>query len=146
MKKILLFLVVALVTLSTTLMGQQMSDPIKNDPNVRIGKLSNGLTYYIRANKKPEKRVEFRLAVNAGSMQETEAQVGLAHFCEHMAFNGIEGYPGNTMISELQKLGVSFGGGINAYTSFDETVYGNYYANRRSKKFGIWFKYIKRLG
>ena len=123
MKKILLFLVVALVTLSTTLMGQQMSDPIKNDPNVRIGKLSNGLTYYIRANKKPEKRVEFRLAVNAGSMQETEAQVGLAHFCEHMAFNGIEGYPGNTMISELQKLGVSFGGGINAYTSFDETVY-----------------------
>ena len=123
MKKILLFLVVALVTMSTTLMGQQMSDPIKNDPNVRIGKLSNGLTYYIRANKKPEKRVEFRLAVNAGSMQETEAQVGLAHFCEHMAFNGIEGYPGNTMISELQKLGVSFGGGINAYTSFDETVY-----------------------
>lgn len=123
MKKILLFLVVALMTMGTALVGQQMSDPIKNDPNVRIGKLSNGLTYYIRANKKPEKRVEFRLAVNAGSMQETEAQVGLAHFVEHMAFNGIEGYPGNTMISELQKLGVSFGGGINAYTSFDETVY-----------------------
>jgi zinc protease len=122
MKKILLFLVVTLVTLGTTLMGQQ-TDPIKNDPNVRIGKLSNGMTYYIRANKKPENRVEFRLAVNAGSMQETDAQVGLAHFCEHMAFNGIEGYPGNTMISELQKLGVSFGGGINAYTSFDETVY-----------------------
>ena len=124
MKKIFLFLVVALITMGTTLVGQQqLSDPIKNDPNVRIGKLSNGLTYYIRANKKPEKRVEFRLAVNAGSMQETEAQLGLAHFTEHMAFNGIEGYPGNTMISELQKLGVSFGGGINAYTSFDETVY-----------------------
>jgi zinc protease len=122
MKKILLFFVVTLITLGTTLMGQQ-SDPIKNDPNVRIGKLSNGMTYYIRANKKPEKRVEFRLAVNAGSMQETDAQVGLAHFCEHMAFNGIEGYPGNTMISELQKVGVAFGSGINAYTSFDETVY-----------------------
>ena len=123
MKKLLLLLVVAIFSLGTTLMGQQLTDPIRNDPNVRIGKLSNGLTYYIRANKKPEKRVEFRLAVNAGSMQETEAQLGLAHFVEHMAFNGIEGYPGNTMISELQKLGVSFGGGINAYTSFDETVY-----------------------
>lgn len=123
MKKIFLLFVVALFGLGTALMGQQLTDPIKNDPNVRIGKLSNGMTYYIRANKKPEKRVEFRLAVNAGSMQETDAQVGLAHFVEHMAFNGIEGYPGNTMISELQKIGVSFGGGINAYTSFDETVY-----------------------
>lgn len=123
MKRILLLVVVALFSLSTALMGQKITDPIKNDPNVRIGKLSNGLTYYIRANKKPEKRVEFRLAINAGSMQETEAQVGLAHFLEHMCFNGIEGYPGNTMISELQKVGVAFGSGINAYTSFDETVY-----------------------
>ena len=121
MKKLLLLLL-AVLTFSTAALGQD-EGPIRNDPNVKIGKLSNGMTYYIRANKKPEKRVELRLAVNAGSMQETDAQVGLAHFTEHMAFNGIEGYPGNTMISELQKIGVSFGGGINAYTSFDETIY-----------------------
>lgn len=103
--------------------AQELDAPIKNDPNVKIGKLPNGMTYYLRENKKPEGRIEFRLAVNAGSMQENESQRGLAHFTEHMAFNGIEGYPGNQMISELQKIGVSFGREINAYTSFDETVF-----------------------
>lgn len=122
MKKIILSLLIIAVTFGVTT-AQNLNDPINNDPNVKIGKLKNGMTYYIRENKKPENRVEFRLAVNAGSNQEDEPQRGLAHFTEHMAFNGIKGYPGNTMISELQKIGVSFGGGINAYTSFDETVY-----------------------
>ena len=112
-----------LVFLSTDILAQSLDSPIKPDPNVRIGKLENGLTYYIRQNAKPVGRVEFRLAVNAGSNQEDDDQQGLAHFTEHMAFNGIEGYPHNTMISELQKIGVIFGLGINAYTSFDETVF-----------------------
>ena len=93
------------------------------DKKVIRGTLDNGFTYYIRANKKPENRVQFRLVTNAGSILEDEAQRGLAHFCEHMAFNGTEQYPGNDMISILQKHGIEFGREINAYTSFDETVY-----------------------
>ncbi|MBQ7280989.1 MAG: insulinase family protein [Bacteroidales bacterium] len=93
------------------------------DKKVIKGTLDNGFTYYIRANKKPENRVQFRLVTNAGSILEDEAQRGLAHFCEHMAFNGTEQYPGNDMISILQKHGIEFGREINAYTSFDETVY-----------------------
>ena len=93
------------------------------DKKVRIGKLDNGLTYYIRANKMPENRIQFRMVTNAGSILEDEAQRGLAHFCEHMAFNGIEGLPHNQMIDTLQKNGIEFGRGINAWTSFDETVY-----------------------
>ena len=100
-----------------------LNDPIKADPNVTIGKLENGLTYYIRKNGYPKDRVEFRLAVNAGSNQETDEQQGLAHFTEHMAFNGIEGFPGNSMVDELRSKGVVFGADLNAYTSFDETVY-----------------------
>ena len=93
------------------------------DRKVRVGKLENGMTYYIRANKKPENRVQFRLVTNVGSTSEDEDQLGLAHFVEHMAFNGTKHYKGNEMISELQKNGIEFGRGINAYTSFDETVY-----------------------
>ena len=122
MKKITFIIFVALLSLCN-LMGQKLTDPINNDPNVKIGKLSNGMTYYIRENKKPENRAEFWLLVNAGSMQENETQQGLAHFTEHMGFNGIKGYPGNKLTDELAKIGVSFGREINAYTSFDETVY-----------------------
>ena len=93
------------------------------DKKVKIGKLANGLTYYIRANKKPENRVQFRLVTNAGSILEDDDQQGLAHFCEHMAFNGTQYYKGNEMISTLQKNGIEFGRGINAYTGFDQTVY-----------------------
>lgn len=106
-----------------SLNAQDLNAPINPDPNVKVGKLENGLTYYLRTNKKPENRIEFRLAVNAGSMQENEDQLGLAHFTEHMAFNGMEGFPGNEVVSQLQNIGVSFGGGLNAYTAFDETVY-----------------------
>ena len=93
------------------------------DKKVIYGKLDNGFTYYIRNNKKPENMIQFRLATNAGSIMERDDQQGLAHFCEHMAFNGIKGYPHNEMIDKLQQHGVEFGRDINAYTRFDQTVY-----------------------
>ncbi|WP_375252132.1 M16 family metallopeptidase [Dokdonia donghaensis] len=93
------------------------------DPKVKVGKLSNGLTYYIRDNGKPEDKVELRLAVNAGSIMETERQLGLAHFMEHMNFNGTKNFKKNDLVDYLQSIGVKFGADLNAYTSFDETVY-----------------------
>ena len=96
-----------------------LTEKVPVDKKVRIGKLANGMTYYIRANKKPENRVQFRLVTNAGSVLEDDDQQGLAHFCEHMAFNGTQYYKGNEMISTLQKNGIEFGRGINAWTSFD---------------------------
>jgi zinc protease len=93
------------------------------DSKVKIGKLSNGLTYYIRENKKPEQKVELRLVINAGSVLETEDQRGLAHMAEHMAFNGTKNFKKNDIVSFLQSIGVGFGNDLNAYTSFDETVY-----------------------
>jgi zinc protease len=93
------------------------------DPNVRTGQLPNGMRYYIRQNSKPEKRIELRLAVNAGSMQEEDNQRGLAHFVEHMAFNGTKNFEKNELVSFLELTGVRFGADLNAYTSFDETVY-----------------------
>ncbi len=93
------------------------------DPKVKIGRLSNGLTYYIRHNSLPEKRVELRLVVNAGSVMEDDDQQGLAHFMEHMNFNGTKRFPKNELVSYLQSIGVEFGADLNAYTSFDETVY-----------------------
>lgn len=93
------------------------------DPRVKVGKLENGLTYYIQQNPKPENKVELRLAVNAGSILEDDDQLGLAHFTEHMAFNGTKNFEKNELISYLQSIGVSFGGDLNAYTGFDETVF-----------------------
>src|SRR5215208_4239206 len=100
-----------------------LSQPIPIDPNVKVGKLANGLTYYIRKNPKPEKKVELRLAVNAGSVLENDNQRGLAHFMEHMGFNGSKNFPKNELVNFLQKSGVKFGADLNAYTNFDETVY-----------------------
>ena len=100
-----------------------LKDPIAIDPNVKVGKLDNGLTYYIRKNVKPEKKLELRLAVNAGSVLENNDQRGLAHFMEHMGFNGSKNFPKNELVDYLQKTGVEFGADLNAYTSFDETVY-----------------------
>ena len=124
MKKVFLFLMA--VFCAVVVFAQKdlnLNDPIKADPNVTIGKLDNGLTYYIRRNTYPKDRVEFRLAVNAGSNQENDNQQGLAHFTEHMAFNGIEGFPSNSVVDHLRSKGVVFGADLNAYTSFDETVY-----------------------
>jgi len=93
------------------------------DPLVTVGTLPNGLTYYIRENDEPRDRAFLRFAVNAGSILEDEDQLGLAHFVEHMAFNGTENYSGNEIIAFLERIGMQFGPDINAYTSFDETVY-----------------------
>jgi transposase len=99
------------------------STPLPVDPNVKTGQLKNGLTYYIRKNDRPEDRMELRLVINAGSILETEAQLGLAHFMEHMNFNGTENFARNDIVDYLQSIGVKFGADLNAYTSFDETVY-----------------------
>ena len=93
------------------------------DPAVTVGTLSNGMRYYIRANHKPEKRAELRLVVNAGSVLEDEDQRGLAHMVEHMAFRGTKLFAGNQISSYLESVGMRYGPDINAYTSFDETVY-----------------------
>lgn len=100
-----------------------LSDPLQLDPKVKTGRLDNGLTYFIRENKKPEQKVELRLVLNAGSINEDDDQQGLAHMAEHMAFNGTTHFKRNDIISFLQDIGVAFGNDLNAYTSFDETVY-----------------------
>ena len=101
--------------------------PIPVDPAVRIGKLDNGLTYYIRHNEYPEHVANFYIAQRVGSIQEDESQRGLAHFLEHMAFNGSEHFPskpeGKGIIDYTRSLGVEFGSDLNAYTSIDQTVY-----------------------
>ncbi|KQT23983.1 peptidase M16 [Chryseobacterium sp. Leaf405] len=93
------------------------------DTSVRIGTLPNGMKYYVKKNNLPEKKVDFRLAINAGSILEDENQRGLAHFMEHMNFNGTKNFPDNKLVDFLQSIGVKFGQHLNAYTSFDETVY-----------------------
>ena len=105
-----------------TAVAQNMG-PIPVDPEVRTGKLTNGLTYYVRHNNYPEHRVNFYIAQRVGSLQEEESQRGLAHFLEHMAFNGSDHYPGNGVIDFTRTLGVEFGRDLNAYTSIDQTVY-----------------------
>ncbi len=98
-------------------------EPLLPDRRVRIGRLENGLTYYIRPNFAPPNRAELWLAVNAGSVLETDSEKGVAHFVEHMLFNGTRNFPGLELIDFLEKMGIEFGPDINAYTSFDETVY-----------------------
>ncbi|AWA31338.1 peptidase M16 [Flavobacterium magnum] len=93
------------------------------DPNVKTGKLKNGLTYFIRKNDKPADKVDLRLVINAGSILEEDDQQGLAHFMEHMNFNGTKRFPKNKLVDYLQSIGVKFGQHLNAYTSFDETAY-----------------------
>ena len=100
-----------------------LKGPIPTDPAVIIKKLPNGLTYYIRQNAKPENRIELRLAINAGSALEDEDQRGLAHFLEHMAFNGTENFEKEELVDYLQTIGIRFGADLNAHTGFDETVY-----------------------
>jgi len=97
--------------------------PLPIDDDYRIGTLDNGLTYLLRSNDSPGSSLDLRLAVNAGSMQQETPDDGSAHFLEHMLFNGTEGFPGNELTAQLQRLGIRFGADINAYTSYDETVY-----------------------
>ena len=119
-------------TLSISLSGQELTHKIQSyqldemlplDPAVEIGTLDNGLRYYIKRNIKPENRAELRLAVNVGSILEDDNQQGLAHFAEHMAFNGTDRFAKHEIIDYLEFIGMRFGPEINAYTGFDETVY-----------------------
>ena len=127
----IMFGAIALIILSgqwLTVNAQEMQlPPIPVDPAVRIGHLDNGLTYYIRHNEKPENRVEFYIAQKVGSIQEEPRQRGLAHFLEHMAFNGTKNFPGNEkgkgIVDWCESHAIKFGTNLNAYTSVDETVY-----------------------
>jgi len=114
---------VSLLLCSLGASALDLASPIPVNPALKVGRLDNGLTYYIQKNSKPEKRVELRLVVKAGSMLEDDDQQGLAHFTEHMAFNGSKHFKKHELISYLQSIGIKFGADLNAYTSFDETVY-----------------------
>ena len=100
-----------------------MEMPLPLDKDVRVGKLDNGLTYYIRHNNWPEHRANFYIAQKVGSIQEEESQRGLAHFLEHMCFNGSKHFEGNAVMRWCESIGVQFGGELNAYTGIDQTVY-----------------------
>ena len=118
MKRFFLSLAVAFVTLIS--FGQTQ---LPVDENVRVGKLENGLTYYIRHNDKPAQRAEFYLATNVGAFQEEDDQDGLAHFLEHMCFNGTKNFPDKALLEYLQSIGAEFGRNINASTGFEQTQY-----------------------
>lgn len=120
--KRLIFAVMALVCLTASGFAQT-SQPIHVDKAVRIGKLDNGVTYYIRHNAEPKGQANFYIAQRVGSILEEENQRGLAHFLEHMCFNGTQYFPGNGVIKYCESIGVKFGNDLNAYTSIDETVY-----------------------
>lgn len=117
-------IVTALLLLITAAAQAQMPDmTLPVDKDVRMGKLDNGLTYFIRHNNWPENRANFYIAQKVGSIQEEESQRGLAHFLEHMAFNGSDNFKGNALIEWCRTKGIEFGGDLNAYTSIDQTVY-----------------------
>ena len=115
-----LFIFIAALFAAAVAFGQ---NPLPNDPAVRVGKLENGLTYYIRHNDQPAQRAEFWIATNAGAHQEEDHQDGLAHFFEHMCFNGTKNFPGKSMLTYLQSIGAEFGRNINASTGFEVTQY-----------------------
>ena len=122
MKKLFVAWMLLLGMRMGVVMAQEMP-PVPVDPEVRIGKLNNGLTYYIRHNNWPEQRAEFYIAQRVGSIQENDNQRGLAHFLEHMAFNGSKHFKGNELLRWCESIGVKFGTDLNAYTSIDQTVY-----------------------
>lgn len=120
-RKLLATIIVAMLAVAASAQMPQMTIPA--DTAVRVGKLDNGLTYYIRHNNWPENRAEYYIAQRVGSIQEDENQRGLAHFLEHMCFNGTKHFPGNDLIKYCETIGVRFGVDLNAYTSIDRTVY-----------------------
>ena len=121
MKRIIL--IIAATLAAVIAFGQQQPQALPNDPAVKVGKLENGLTYYIRHNDKPAQRAEFYLATNVGAFQEEDDQEGLAHFLEHMCFNGTKNFPGKSLLEWLQSIGAEFGRNINASTGFEQTQY-----------------------
>lgn len=122
MMKLAFIAIAGFACLPVAVRAQQMP-PVPVDKEVRIGKLDNGLTYYIRHNEYPKNQVDFYIAQKVGSILEEDDQRGLAHFLEHMCFNGTKNFPGNSMVKWLESVGVKFGYNLNAYTSIDETVY-----------------------
>jgi zinc protease len=118
-----LFLSYIMAGVALVASAQQSAPTVPIDPAIRIGKLDNGLTYYIRHNEEPKERASFYIIQNVGAILEEDDQNGLAHFLEHMAFNGTQNFPGKGIINTLEKHGVAFGRNINAYTSLDETIY-----------------------
>src|SRR5688572_23905009 len=112
-----------LVFFTAAASAQDLAAPLPLDPAIRTGTLPNGLTFFIRRNAQPEKRVLLRLAVKAGSIDEADDQRGLAHLLEHMAFNGSTHFKSGELVKYLESIGSRFGADVNAYTSFDETVY-----------------------
>lgn len=123
LQKYSLLILLLTITTSSCFAQFDLKAKLAGDPDVKVGKLANGLTYYIRKNTVPEKRVQLRLVVNAGSVLEQPDQQGLAHMMEHMNFNGSKHFAKNELVSYLQSIGVKFGADLNAYTGFDETVY-----------------------
>ena len=115
-----LFIFIAAISAAATACGPT---PLPNDPEVKVGKLENGMTYYIRHNDQPAQRAEFYLATNVGAFQEEDDQDGLAHFLEHMCFNGTKNFPGKALLDWLQSIGAEFGRNINASTGFEQTQY-----------------------
>lgn len=113
----------ALLCLLLPFLVSAQNEKIPLDSKIRTGQLPNGLKYYIIQNKKPENKIELRMVTNAGAIQEDNDQLGLAHLMEHMNFNGLAHFPKNEVVHYLQSIGVDFGADLNAYTSFDETVY-----------------------
>src|SRR6266850_845297 len=123
MRRIVNFMVISLFAGSLHAQQVDLSRPLPLDSHVVAGQLDNGVRYYIRVNHRPEKRAELRLAVNAGSVLENDNQRGIAHFVEHMAFNGTQHFARQELVAYLESIGMRFGADLNAYTSFDETVY-----------------------
>lgn len=119
----MLIIAVALFSAFAFSANAQMDQPLPNDPAVRKGKLDNGMTYYIQKNANPAGRAEFYLATDVGAIQETPDQDGLAHFLEHMCFNGTKNFPGKAILDYLQSIGASFGGNVNAATGVEQTTY-----------------------
>lgn len=122
MLKRIAFLLLVLISIHAHAQ-ENLTDKLPVEPRLKVGRLANGLTYYIQKNTRPEKKVELRLVVNAGSILEDDDQLGLAHFTEHMAFNGSSHFKKNELVSFLQTIGVEFGADLNAQTGFDETIY-----------------------
>lgn len=120
MKRMFLMALAAFAVYGAT---AQMNQPIPIDPELRMGKLENGMTYYIRHNEKPKGQADFYIIHNVGAIQENDAQQGLAHFLEHMAFNGTKNLPGKQLTQYLESVGVKFGANLNAATSWDQTIY-----------------------
>ena len=122
-----LFIMLALLLVFPVAGVAQLSpdQPLPQDAAILTGKLSNGITYYIRRNNEPKERASFYIIRHAGALLENDAQDGLAHFLEHMSFNGTKNFPGNSLVKILERYGIAIGQNLNAYTDTDETVYNH---------------------